>query len=154
MNNIISFDFGGINIKGEILDKSPYNVDVRLIEPVESWVAGTSVPSFARSQVNFGGIRGDEEIKTLLVELYLKTKKIQQQKNRIRILFLDYVEEIELIKKNLSKDDIKNNKVFERLENKLSDFFMDSVYGDGGWCISDKFGLINFLYKNNYGKDI
>jgi len=141
----IETDWEGIKLKGIVVFRDEWCYEVRLVEPIESWKSGSHIPTFARgtARENYSGTYGDSEMRKTLIELYQKADKLYRLIPRLQIVYKDYCEEIALL------DSTPPSKARERIRNKITDTFMDFIFGEGKWTVSDRDGALEILNSSD-----
>jgi hypothetical protein len=137
----IETEWEGVKLKGIVAFRDEWSYRVKLMEPVVSWQSGCHIPTFARGsgRDNYLGKYGETSMQKTLIELYQKSKRFYGLVPRLQLIYKDYCEEIALL------DSVPMSRARERIRHKITDEFMDFIFGKDEWTIDDSQGVLKIL---------
>ena len=131
----IELIFDNVLLKGLILKREKYYIEVQLISPFEAWKNYGMISGMCRATPNHLLTEyGDKTIRRLLIESYQKSKILYDSFDRISNVYLDY--KVELI----SLNEISDIQIRSKIQNKLEDWFFDAIFTS---CITGVIASIN-----------
>ena len=122
----IEFIFDNVLLKGLILKREKYYIEVQLISPIEAWKNYGIISGMCRATPNHLLTEyGDKTIRRLLIESYQKSKILYDSFDRISNVYRDYKFEL------ISLNEISDIHMRDKIKRKLEDWFFDTIFTSG-----------------------
>jgi len=122
----IEFIFDNVLLKGLILKRERYYIEVQLISPFEAWKNYGMISGMCRmTPKHLLTEYGEEVIRQLLIASYQKSKMLHDSFDRISKVHLDYKSEL------ISLNEISDIQMRSKIQNKLEDWFFDTIFTSG-----------------------
>ena len=119
----IEFIYDTVLLKGFILKRERFYIEVQLISPFEAWENYCMISGMCRMTANhLLTEHGDEHIRRLLIESYQKFKMLYERFDRTIKDYINY--KVELI----SVNDIADIRIRSNIKKKLEDCFFDKLF--------------------------
>ena len=119
----IEFSYDAVLLKGLILKREKFYIEVQLISPFEAWENYLMISGRCRMTPNhFLTKDGDEHIRRLLIESYKKFKILYQSFERISTDYTNYKAEL------ISVNQISDIKMRNTIKSKLEDWFFNALF--------------------------
>ncbi|MDB9859383.1 hypothetical protein OAC43_01600 [Flavobacteriaceae bacterium] len=119
----IEFIYDTVLLKGLILKRTSFYIEVQLLSPFEAWENYGMISGRCRGTPNhFLTEHGDECITRLLIESYQRFKILHERFDRIIKDYIDY--KVELI----AVHEISDIKIRSNIKKKLEDWFFDAQF--------------------------
>jgi hypothetical protein len=119
----IELIFDNVLLKGLILKREKYYIEVQLISPFEAWKNYGMISGMCRATPNHLLTEyGDKTIRRLLIESYQKSKILYDSFDRISNVYTDH--KVELI----SLNEISDIKIKSKIKRKLEDWFFNAIF--------------------------
>ena len=119
----IEFEYDNVLLKGLILKREKFYIEVQLISPFEAWENYAMISGMCRMTPNHLLTEfGDKTIRRLLIESYKKFKMIYESFDRVCNFYLDYKAEL------ISLNKISDIHIRDEIQNKLEDWFFDAIF--------------------------
>ena len=121
--NSIEVTFDNVLLKGLILKREKFYVEVQLINPFKAWENYGIISGMCRGTPNhFLTEYGDEVIRRLLIESYQKFKILHDSFDRISNVYLNYKAEL------IAVNAISDIKIRNKIKKKLADWFFNEIF--------------------------
>ena len=115
----IEFIYNNVLLKGLILKREKFYIEVQLISPFEAWENYTIISVTCRgAPTHLLTEYGDKVIRRLLIESYKKFKILYDSFDRISNVYANYKDEL------ISIHEISDFEIMGRIKNKLEDWFL------------------------------
>jgi hypothetical protein len=149
----IEFIYDSVLLKGLILKREKFYLEVQLLSPFEAWENYAMISGRCRSTPNhLLTEHGDEHIRRLLIESYKKFKILYDSFDRISKDYTNY--KVELI----SVNEISDIKMRSNIKSKLEDWFFNALFITRvtglSATISDRAPIFEILENNVIERDI
>jgi hypothetical protein len=119
----IEFIFDNVLLKGLILKRERYYIEVQLISPFEAWENYAMISGMCRmTPDHLLTERGDKTIRRLLIESYKKFKMIYESFERVSNVYRDYKSEL------ISLNEISDIHIRDKIQRKLEDWFFNAIF--------------------------
>jgi Icc-related predicted phosphoesterase len=119
----IEFIFDNVLLKGLILKRERYYIEVQLISPFEAWKNYGMISGMCRmTPKHLLTEYGEEVIRQLLIASYQKSKMLHDSFDRISKVHLGYKSEL------ISLNEISDIQMRSTIQNKLEDWFFDTIF--------------------------
>ena len=119
----IEFSYDSVLLKGLILKREQFYLEVQLLSPFEAWENYCMISGLCRRTPNhFLTEHGDEHIRRLLIESYKKFKILYESFERISTDYTNYKNEL------ISVNEISDIKMRNIIKSKLEDWFFNALF--------------------------
>ena len=119
----IEFIYDSVLLKGLILKRTAFYLEVQLISPFETWENYTMISGMCRGTPNhLLTEHGDKCITRLLIESYERFKILHKRFDSVIKEYISYKEEL------IAAHDIADIKMRNTIKSKLEDWFFDDLF--------------------------
>ena len=119
----IEFIYDTVLLKGLILKRTKFYIEVQLLSPFEAWENYGMISGMCRGTPDhLLTEHGDEHIRRLLIESYQRFKILHDSFDRISTDYKNYKNEL------ISVNKISNIEIRSRIKRKLEDWFFDKLF--------------------------
>ncbi|MEH6536660.1 MAG: hypothetical protein V7719_09720 [Psychroserpens sp.] len=149
----IEFIYDSVLLKGLILKRERFYIEVQLISPFEAWENYTMISGRCRMTPNhLLTERGDETIRRLLIESYKKFKILYESFDRISTDYTNYKAEL------ISVNEISDIEIRSNIKKKLEDWFFNALFTSSITGViatnSDRAHIFELLENNVIERDL